>query len=472
MEITATAELEKCVQMAKDAGAPADQVERFLSIGYVPLSRMWNFHAAARLCDQSEGPEEIGMGGSRGPGKSHASILQVVDDLSRRDGLKFLFLRKVQKAAKESFEDLIGRALRFVPHEYAPSTRKLSLPNGSRCIFGGFRDESDIDAYLGIEYDGMVIEESNTLTERKHEMLHGSLRTSRDDWRPRIYHTFNPGAIGHAYIKKKFVLPYRTGREDLTRFIPSTFRDNPFLNPEYKRWLENLSGPLGKAWRDGDFDVFEGQAFITFSYDAHVVEPFEIPGHWARYRGVDWGYAAPFACLWGAKDPDSGRIVVYRELYVNPGEGDTPLNDRQQARRIVEMTPAEERILASYMDPSMWASKTSGEQVTTTADIYAQNDLYGTKANNHRLDGKRRIDRLLGNLPDGRPGLLIFRNCRNLIRTLPELVFDDTHVEDVDTQQEDHAYDALRYLTSPATDAKPASRTPNQPAPIKRMFRR
>ena len=45
---------------------------------------------------------------------------------------------------------------------------------------------------------------------------------------------------------------------------------------------------------------------------------------------------------------------------------------------------------------------------------------------------------------DGRPGLVIFTNCRNLIRTLPALPYS-TRTLDVDTNAEDHAVDALRY---------------------------
>ena len=51
----------------------------------------------------------------------------------------------------------------------------------------------------------------------------------------------------------------------------------------------------------------------------------------------------------------------------------------------------------------------------------------------------------MANLEDGEPGLQIMSNCRNLIRTLPALPYDETKVEDVDTDAEDHAYDCLRY---------------------------
>ena len=42
------------------------------------------------------------------------------------------------------------------------------------------------------------------------------------------------------------------------------------------------------------------------------------------------------------------------------------------------------------------------------------------------------------------PGLFVFSTCRHLIRTLPVLPRDDTNADDVDTEAEDHAPDALR----------------------------
>ena len=46
---------------------------------------------------------------------------------------------------------------------------------------------------------------------------------------------------------------------------------------------------------------------------------------------------------------------------------------------------------------------------------------------------------------DGLPHLYLFENCTHLIRTLPVLTHDKHRIEDVDTSQEDHAADALRY---------------------------
>ena len=36
--------------------------------------------------------------------------------------------------------------------------------------------------------------------------------------------------------------------------------------------------------------------------------------------------------------------------------------------------------------------------------------------------------------------------CKHMIRTLPQLRYDPVNPEDVDTRQEDHLYDAMKYF--------------------------
>lgn len=441
--------LDNLVTVAHNAGAPASQVERFLSYGYVPLPWQWRFHAACRMADTSGGPVYIGAGGARGPGKSHASMAQVcLDDSIRAPGLSTLFLRNTGKSARESFSKLITRVLHGrIKYNYNRQDNILHLPGGSTVVLGGYHTESDIDGYIGIEYDQMIVEELTQLSGDKIELLLGSLRTSRSDWRPRLIATTNPGGIGHLYFKQTFIEPFRAGTETTTRFIPSTYRDNPYLNPEYVQYLEGLTGDLGRAWRDGDWDVYEGQAFPLWRDDLHVCQPFDIPSHWPRMIGIDWGYAAPFAALWGAKDPDTGRVFIYREIYQNN------LTDAQQARA-VKANSEGETVRFRYADPSMWINRTVMEYAVSTADIYAQEGVPLTKADNDRLGGKRKVDRMLGLLPDGKPALQVFSTCTKLRETMPSLPYDKFRVEDVDTHAEDHAYDALRYLLSD-TDQRP-----------------
>jgi len=456
VEITATKELDRYLETAFNAGCPEDQIRRFLSYGYIAQPKQLEFHAAARRCDLPGGIEEIGIGGARGGSKSHGSMAQIgMDDCQRQDDLKFLFLRKVQGSAKESFEDLIGRVFRHVPHEYTPSSHRVLFPNNSRIIFGGFKDERDIDKYLGIEYDGLVIEEATQISETKFDMIRGSIRTSSQTWRVRKYLSTNPGGIGHAWFKDRFVVPSLRKTATNTLFIPMSYKDNAYLSQDYVNYLLSLKGDLGRAWRDGDWDVFEGQAFPQWSNEDHVIRlrDFQgIPEHWMKWRAIDWGYAAPFSCHWVARDPDSRRLIVYREVY---GKGMTV---PQQARLINDSTPPNEHIQITYADPSMWASNSVHEVITTTAQEYANNGVFLTKADNNRLSGKRKVDELLAPLPDGLPGVQVVENCENLIRTIPLMICDEKNPEDINTTLEDHAYDSFRYsLTNiqPRPEPKP-----------------
>lgn len=426
-------------KLCRKAAMPADQIQRFVDSGTVILPAMMGFHAAAREADRVDGPDEIAMGGSRGPGKSFSSMAQVgIDDCQRVAGLKALFLRKVMKSAGESLDDLTRKVFAGIPHH---STQEgVTFPNGSRILVGGYKDANDIDKYLGLEYDIICIEEATQLIEDKKEKIRGSLRTTKPNWRARLYLTTNADGPGLLWFKRTYVIPQREGTQKWTRFFQLSYKDNPFLQPEYVRWLEGLRGALGKAWRDADWDAFAGMAFPMWNYERHVIEPFELDPAWFTWRAVDEGFANPFCCLWATRDPSTRRIYVFREAY----QADLVLT--RQADLIQEMTLPDEKVAFSFGDPAMWQRKNMGGKVYSAADQYRDRGVALTRADNDRRSGKRKVDEALSDLADGEPGLQIFSNCTHLIEQLSTLARDKLDPEDVDTDQEDHAYDTLRYL--------------------------
>ena len=186
-----------------------------------------------------------------------------------------------------------------------------------------------------------------------------------------------------------------------------------------------------------------GQAFPEWDSSVHTCDPFDISDDWPRWRMVDYGYAVPFCCLWMARHPD-GSFVVYRELY---GSGLTAFEQAMQIRAL----SAGETYKGSVGDPAMWASNREGRKFKSVSDQYKEMGVPLTKAVNERLAGKERVHQYLDwdeprDGDDGYPPrLTVFKTCVNLIRTMPLLVRDTNHLEDVDTDTEDHAYDALRY---------------------------
>src|SRR5436190_6130539 len=206
---------ERYFLMGRRAGCPKDQMGNFERADCVLQARQLAASAAARLCDAPDGPTTIGFGGARGGGKSHWLVAQMgADDCQRVPGLKCLLLRKVGKANLENLEDFRRRLFPHLAHDFAASRGVLTFPNGSRIITGHFQCEKDIDAYLGLEYDVIGIEEATTLTSRKHSDIVTCCRTSRcwpdgRPWRPRVYSTTNPGGVGHAWYRSTYVVPFQ-----------------------------------------------------------------------------------------------------------------------------------------------------------------------------------------------------------------------------------------------------------------------
>lgn len=459
----------KCIEVARMAGSPQDQVKNFIESGYVPLPWQWEFHATARQADNDNGPVDIGTGGARGPGKSHAVLSQVgLDDCRRIDGLKGLFLRQTGIAAQESFDDLVDKVLRGKTN-YVRSGNSLRFDNDSRILLGGFRVENDIDKYVGIEYDFIIVEELNQLTKEKYTKLRGSLRTSKLNWRPRMYTSFNPGGLGHSFVKERYIMPHREKREVETRFVGATYKSNPYLNKEYIQYLETLEGDLGKAWREGEWDLFAGQVFTDWRYDTHTVNEFAIPPEWNRWISLDWGVNAPFCVLWFAEGYDK-RIYCVRELYMNGvefektmGIGLTP-KKLAQTINLINRRMGWENYQFLVADPSCWNHPEGGESI---AETMGREGLKMQAADNERINGLARVREYLSLAPDGKPWLQVFRNCVNVIRTIPDLSYDDRKrtLEDVNSDMEDHAYDSVRYMLM----ARP-SMASNLPNPVTNLL--
>ena len=392
-------------------------------------------------------------GGARGPGKSY---------WLRWELLLFVLYQYLEHKIEgvhaglfcETYPELRDRQTSKIAKDFPPwlgeikDTQDRGLGFHIKKQYGnGFialRNLDDPSKYQSSEFAAIGVDELTKTPYETFTILRGSKRWP-DVPRTLFLAATNPGGVGHLWVKRLWIdSDFPTELYDMReeyKFIQALPKDNPYLGEDYWRELNSLPEPLRSAWRDGDWEVFEGMAFSSWNKEVHVIPPFEIPDWWPVWRAVDWGYSAPFCCLWMTQDPDLRRIYVIREVYK------TELTDRQQARLIKTLTPPGELIKLSYADPSMWSKKNLDGVVSSCEAEYRAEGIGLTKADNSRIDGKRRIDRLLGSLQDGQPGIQIFSTCENLIRTLPALPYStkEGRAEDVDTHAEDHAYDALRY---------------------------
>ncbi len=339
------------------------------------------------------------------------------------------------------------------------STRELRFGNGSLFRFRYLETVEDASRRQGGEYQLLLVDELCLMAPGVVDILrYERLRAAGDLPVIGVRATSNPGGPSHAEVKERYLEATEHGRKiaqdpnGLTvRFISAKATDNPFLDSGYRARLDAIPDPARRAaMRDGDWDQFAGMMMKEYRHERHTLEPVTLPLSWQRYNGVDWGYAAPFAVLWGAVDEDS-RVWIYRELYARQvGEGD-------QARQILAAEASDEHVAVRWADDAMWATR--GDAVPV-AQAYAQEGVFLTPAGKgpgSRVMGWQRWHTYLAEAaacPHHRamgwetcPKIHIFRTCRNLIAELRSLPYATVgNAEDADSKAPDHAMDAGRYL--------------------------
>ena len=440
------------------AGCPLDQMQHLVRAGIVLQPRQLAASAAARLCDSPGGPTAIGFGGARGGGKSFWLLTQMgVDDCQRFPGLKCLLLRKVGKANLENFEDLRRRLFPRLAHNFAAARAILTFANGSRIVAGHFQCEQDIDAYLGLEYDVIGIEEATTLTARKYSDIVTCCRSSKPGWRPRVYATTNPGGVGHAWFRSAFVHPFQQRQETVTRFIPATIDDNSFTNPEYRSTLDRLTGWQRRAWFHGDWDIAAGQFFTTFRREVHVVDDFQDGRAVEWVAAFDYGFNHYTVALLGAYDGDGNLFIVDEHAARGwvPERHAAAIKEMLKRHRVALQARGQYGVgLSRFVaGADIFARQGNGFSI---AQAYAGLDITLRPANTDRVNGWSAILRGLGDPAAGiKPTLFIHRRCTRLLETLPCLQHDPNRPEDVlkvnpddDGVGGDDAADALRYLVA------------------------
>ena len=390
---------------------------------------------------------DVLYGGAAGGGKSYAML---VDPLryAHKAAHRALIIRRSMPELRE----LIDKSRELYPKafpgcKYREVEKLWNFPSGAKIEFGFLERDADVYRYQGQAYSWIGFDEITHLpTEFSWNYLASRLRTTDSEITPYMRCTANPGGVGAHWVKNRYIQPSEpdksfVGKDGLTRkFIPARLEDNPFLATDgrYEQMLKALPPTQRKQLLEGNWDVNEGAAFTEFSIEEHVIPPFEIPIHWDRVKGIDYGYASESACIWATIDPSDGTLIVYRELYKKG------LTGEDLGYKITEMELEDPMSVQGVLDTAAWSR--TGTTGPTVGETLVRQGHKLRRADKNRIQGKIQIHEYLRLQPSGRPRIQIFSSCPSLIRELQSIPLDKSNPEDVDTHAPDHAYDALRYL--------------------------
>lgn len=312
-----------------------------------------------------------------------------------------------------------------------------------------------------------------------------------------VFSTTNPYGAGRGWVKRRFIDGFRYGQLNRRtsmifnpreqKEMPYTairvalfghYKENIYLSPQYIATLGDITNKNKRAaWLEGRWDVAAGGAFEEcWDDDIHILNDFTVPSGWTIFPTFDWGSSAPFAVTWWAHcngeeayvplgdgtfytfTPPAGTLVLVSTWYGSDGNG---AGLRLGATEIA--VGMKERVADMFKkwyvmpDVKFEVGSADGQIFNrindddpTIADWFEKEGVEweradkskGSRVNGLALTQERMLASLKGN---GRPALYVMRRNADWVDTVTTLPTDPKNPDDIDTEAEDHLYDATRY---------------------------
>lgn len=420
----------------------------------------------------------LGYGGSRGGTKSHggrAMILQAALEVVAR----YLILRRTYDLVRENHIEPLLTQYPYMRDWYRVGDKELRIPSGSVIAFRHAENRGDVEGMIGKEYRMGLVDQAEAFSERELNTIKSIIRwPGVDPTQCKLILTFNPGNIGHAFLKRIFFDKIYQGNEraedyaflqafgwDNWEWARVPLEQDGFTAEDYYSWDEDrkyqyfitrtqygrdlnaLPQAMRIGWLLGRMDQFAGQYYDLFSPDRHVM-PCE-PQEWhTRSIGIDWGFAHNAAAYWSSQVAPK-LTAFYREFV---GKGRSP---KALAQEIVDRTPLDERpkVRHIFLSHDAFAKRDERDTIAQQmAEIFRANDMpYPAQATKDVIGRATLLYDMLRGEPDPNnptefiPSIVIDPKCKELINTIPMVCRDEDHPEKPLKFDGDDAYDGALY---------------------------
>lgn len=351
--------------------------------------------------------------------------------------------------------------------DYREGTHHARMVNGSQFFFSNLDDPVK---FRNEEYSLVIVDQAEEIDEELWETLTGRIRWAKvpaeswqaiaaanDNGHNWLWRRFVAFPLAHAEDKNRCSLhpycvfkenhpDYDGNRQELPcstrRFFHGTTLDNKHnLSPRYLSVL--LSHP--PEWQSHFiYATMEGGSGRLLP-DPTVIDPFDPPAHWPRWRAIDHALNSPACCLWLSVNTDGeayrgvapNSVYVYREYF----QGNRSID--QHAEYILRES-RRERFVDTVIDRSAYQltqSRRDGGRVSA-ADLYVDEGLYVSPSVG---DPFARVERIVG---AHHRGLVVSRACTHLIEQMPEYyaeVSKSDGLYKIVNKSRFHTVDALGY---------------------------
>lgn len=438
----------------------------------------------------------LGFGGALGGAKSFG-------------GRAIMFMRRIKYPnttgwiIRRTLEDLRDNHILPLFKEYPilrlfynKQEKRIGLPNGSQIRFISAPNQGDIFDLVGKEAADIFVDQAEQFTQEELEFLATRNRdVSNMDITAKMLWTFNPGDLGHAFLRRIFIeRDFEPNEEpsDYT-FLEAHGWDNIEWSRKtlvkegindgryYEQWtdderlnyfiyktrygkrLNSRPEQQRKAELYGDWYTFVGQFLSMWRRGIHIVPKFDPPQDWEIVGALDYGQRTCLEVM--CRHPETQRIVNFGECYTEhqtPTERAEVVVDFLQARQLNRLTV--------YYDTDMDIDLTDYRGYEKTP-LYMFNQVFercmGAQAPQMFRVSKKSQDRrnyrivcneamkehLLWKKDEKgewlrKPMLVFTEDCKQFFKTAPLLLHDEHSPEGLDfvrTPSLQDPFDAVKY---------------------------
>lgn len=250
--------------------------------------------------------------GSAGSGKSY-SIAQKIVIRCCKEPIRILVCRRYATTLRNSCFSLFKEILakwKLTPYVNIRETdMKITFPNGSEIIMCGLDTEEKLLSLNDIS--GIWVEEAYEVEREKVEQLNLRMRGAAVN--QQLWLSWNP------ISKTSWLYDFTVENppED-SIFHHSTYKDNPFLNADYVKALDEMATRNPAKYRIyglGDWGV-PSEGLVIKNWRQENFDAMELASSGLEHRaGMDMGWLDPSAIIDTLYDRENKIIYVFNEFY-------------------------------------------------------------------------------------------------------------------------------------------------------------
>ena len=362
--------------------------------------------------------------GSAGSGKSY-TIAQRIIIRCTKEPIRVLVCRRYATTLRNSCFALFKEILtkwQLLPYVKIKETdMSITFPNGSQIIMVGLDTEEKLLSLTNIST--VWIEEAYEVEKSKVEQLNLRMRGTAAN--QQLILSWNP-ISKHSWL---YDFTVKNPPENSV-FIHSTYKDNPFLNPEYVQALDEMEIRNPEKYRvygRGEWGV-DSSGLVIKNWKSEAFDAMELAAAGLEHRaGMDLGWIDKSAIIDTLYDKANHTIYVFNEFYKSgcqPSELAAAIKDMNLAKSKIKVDAAEPRTIQFFRNEGINAEGAAkGKDSVKAGLMFLQDNL-----------------------------IIVHPKCQNFITELENFSYIKSKqtgewTEDT-THEWSHAIDACRYAYS------------------------